>query len=609
MRPRALAEIESSAVARFNAWNGSILVSPTPINIADAYESLIQFLYRAPIGLVQTALDGKVEIINPMSASLLMPLSRTGHLDNLFVALEEVAPELRQMVRAFKDPSGTVCESLRFPIVNDENSKAPQTLCVNLVKLDDSRLMAMVSDVTFEVQREHEDLMRGIDAAARIDNLTQMPTRAVVCELIDKKIARSADQPNSGFAIIYINCDRFKQINDTLGRATGDEVLGLMADRLRSTLRQYTRGGRYAVIESVAARMDGDEFVVVLSDLKLLEDVHVVTQRLVDVLGQPYAIRTHQLHCTVSMGVVLRPQVTGDAATILQDASIAMVEAKRAGGARYVIFEPAMQERAARRSGIESDLRRAIVQQELFVVYQPVVGLQGSSGEVDRSAGIEALVRWRHPTRGTIPPIEFIGVAEESGLISELGEFVLEAACSQFMQWQQQLGSRAPRHLAVNLSRGQLDNPGFLASVQRILHRTRMRPADLQLEITESLAAQDETVQLRLHDLKALGLTLALDDFGTGYSSLASLHLLPVDTIKIDRSFVTEAVTSAHHRVLIEATVQVAESLQMSTVAEGIETEEQAAVVQRLGCQKGQGYFFSKPLSAAEIVQWAGGIA
>jgi EAL domain-containing protein (putative c-di-GMP-specific phosphodiesterase class I) len=355
--------------------------------------------------------------------------------------------------------------------------------------------------------------------------------------------------------------------------------------------------------------MDGDEFVVVLSDLKLLEDVHVVTQRLVDVLGQPYAIRTHQLHCTVSMGVVLRPQVTGDAATILQDASIAMVEAKRAGGARYVIFEPAMQERAARRSGIESDLRRAIVQQELFVVYQPVVGLQGSSGEVDRSAGIEALVRWRHPTRGTIPPIEFIGVAEESGLISELGEFVLEAACSQFMQWQQQLGSRAPRHLAVNLSRGQLDNPGFVASVQRILHRTRMRPADLQLEITESLAAQDETVQLRLHDLKALGLTLALDDFGTGYSSLASLHLLPVDTIKIDRSFVTEAVTSAHHRVLIEATVQVAESLQMSTVAEGIETEEQAAVVQRLGCQKGQGYFFSKPLSAAEIVQWAGGIA
>jgi diguanylate cyclase (GGDEF)-like protein len=609
MRPRALAEIESSAAARFNAWNGSILVSPTPINIADAYESLIQFLYRAPIGLVQTALDGKVEIINPMSASLLMPLSRTGHLDNLFVALEEVAPELRQMVRAFKDPSGTVCESLRFPIVNDENSKAPQTLCVNLVKLDDSRLMAMVSDVTFEVQREHEDLMRGIDAAARIDNLTQMPTRAVVCELIDKKIARSADQPNSGFAIIYINCDRFKQINDTLGRATGDEVLGLMADRLRSTLRQYTRGGRYAVIESVAARMGGDEFVVVLSDLKLLEDVHVVTQRLVDVLGQPYAIRTHQLHCTVSMGVVLRPQVTGDAATILQDASIAMVEAKRAGGARYVIFEPAMQERAARRSGIESDLRRAIVQQELFVVYQPVVGLQGSSGEVDRSAGIEALVRWRHPTRGTIPPIEFIGVAEESGLISELGEFVLEAACSQFMQWQQQLGSRAPRHLAVNLSRGQLDNPGFVASVQRILHRTRMRPADLQLEITESLAAQDETVQLRLHDLKALGLTLALDDFGTGYSSLASLHLLPVDTIKIDRSFVTEAVTSAHHRVLIEATVQVAESLQMSTVAEGIETEEQAAVVQRLGCQKGQGYFFSKPLSAAEIVQWAGGIA
>jgi EAL domain-containing protein (putative c-di-GMP-specific phosphodiesterase class I) len=311
----------------------------------------------------------------------------------------------------------------------------------------------------------------------------------------------------------------------------------------------------------------------------------------------------------VSMGIVRRPQVIGDAATILRDASIAMVEAKRAGGARYVVFEPAMQERAVRRSGIESDLRRAIGRQELMVVYQPVVGLQSPSGDVDRAAGVEALVRWRHPTRGMIPPLEFIGVAEECGLISDLGEFVLETACRQFVQWHEELDSHAPRRLAVNLSRGQLADPGFVGSVQRILRRTRMVPEHLQLEVTESLAAQDETVQSRLHDLNALGLTLALDDFGTGYSSLASLHLLPVDTIKIDRSFITEAVTSEHHRVLIEATVRVARSLRMGTVAEGIETGAQAAVVRQLGCEKGQGYFFSKPLSATGIVQWLGVMA
>jgi EAL domain-containing protein (putative c-di-GMP-specific phosphodiesterase class I) len=203
--------------------------------------------------------------------------------------------------------------------------------------------------------------------------------------------------------------------------------------------------------------------------------------------------------------------------------------------------------------------------------------------------------------------MEFIGVAEDCGLITALGEFVLDTACRQFVAWKSALGERAPRLLAVNLSRGQLGQPGFIASVERVLQASGMNPSQLQLEVTESLAAQDETVRACLVGLKELGLTLALDDFGTGYSSLASLHLLPVDTVKIDRSFVSEAVTSAHHRVLIEATVRVARSLDMGTVAEGIETAGQAAVVRSLGCEKGQGYLFSKPLQAAELTQWLGG--
>jgi diguanylate cyclase (GGDEF)-like protein len=427
-----------------------------------------------------------------------------------------------------------------------------------------------------------------------------------VHERIAQAIKDVAANPGQDFVVLFINCDRFRQVNDALGHAAGDELLGLMANRLRSSLRRRPRGELDQGSSELAARLGGDEFFVLLNGLRSGDDAHAVAQRLVDEMGQPYGLRGQQLRCGVSIGLVLCGQATGDADGLLQDASIAMVEAKRAGGGRFCVFEPAMRERAARRSSVESDLRMALSQRQLFVVYQPVVGLQGVGEGIDRSAGVEALVRWLHPQRGVVAPMEFIGVAEECGLITALGEFVLDTACRQFVAWQTTLGARAPRLLAVNLSRGQLQ-PGFIASVERVLLASGMNPAQLQLEVTESLAAQDESVRACLVGLKALGLTLALDDFGTGYSSLASLHLLPVDTVKIDRSFVSEAVTSAHHRVLIEATVRVARSLNMRTVAEGIETTGQAAVVRSLGCQKGQGYLFSKPLQAAELAQWLAG--
>jgi diguanylate cyclase (GGDEF)-like protein len=421
-------------------------------------------------------------------------------------------------------------------------------------------------------------------------------------ERIAQAIGAAAADPDRGFAVLFINCDRFRQVNDALGHAAGDELLGMMADRLRTSLRR--RGDTPQDLNELAARLGGDEFVVLIDGLPRGDDAYAIAQRLVDVMGRPYGLRGQQLRCGVSIGLVLSCQAPGDADGVLQDASIAMVDAKRAGGGRLCVFEPVMRERAARRSSVESDLRLALMQRQLFVVYQPVVGLRGVDERIDRYAGVEALVRWMHPQRGLVPPMEFIGVAEDCGLISALGDYVLDTACRQFVAWQAALGARAPRLLAVNLSRGQLGQPGFIASVERVLDASGMNPAQLQLEVTESLAAQDETVRACLVGLKALGLTLALDDFGTGYSSLASLHLLPVDTVKIDRSFVSEAVTSTHHRVLIEATVRVATSLQMGTVAEGIETAGQAAVVRSLGCEKGQGYLFSKPLQAGELTQW-----
>ena len=217
------------------------------------------------------------------------------------------------------------------------------------------------------------------------------------------------------------------------------------------------------------------------------------------------------------------------------------------------------------------------------------------------------LVCWRHPVRGIVPPIDFITVAEECGLIGAVGDFVLERSCRDFMDWGARLGSAAPKLIAVNLSRAQLGQPGWIDSVRRVLQATGMPAEQLQLEVTESLAAQDQGIQQRLHELKALGIQLALDDFGTGYSSLSSLHLLPVDTVKIDRSFVSQSDTSHHHRVLIEATVKVAQSLGMKTFAEGIETQSQANVVRAQSCAKAQGYFYSRPLPSEALLEWLAG--
>ena len=581
-----------------------------PDDPGDAYEALLQFLYMAPIGLAQTTLDGQVTLINPISARLLMPLSRDGSLDNVFDVLAGVAPDLRARVAAFAEPSGVVCEAqrIRLDVTGTGAGPGPQVLALSVLKLDAARLMVVLDDATLAVRREQQGLARHLDDAARIDLLTRLPNRTAVRERLQCAIGRARGDDDYQFAVLFINCDRFKRINDTLGAAVGDGVLALMGKRLQAALRAGDLVGRADCAgcedcagcgEPMAARLGGDEFAVVLDGLRHADDVHAIARRLLDVLARPYGIGAHQVHCTASAGVLMRAQASGDADALLQDASIAMIEAKRAGGARHVVFEPAMQARAALRGAMEAGLRAALAAGELFVVYQPVIDLADCS-----TAGVEALVRWRHPVRGLVPPVEFIGVAEECGLIDALGAFVLQAACRQFVAWQAQLGARAPRTLAVNLSRAQLAHPALVADVRRTLQDCGMPAARLQLEVTESLAAQDAAVQARLHELKALGLTLALDDFGTGYSSLASLHQLPVDTVKIDRSFVSCVDTSRHHRVLVEATIRVAASLGMGTVAEGIETAAQAAVIRELGCDKGQGYLFGKPMPAEELTRW-----
>ena len=569
-----------------------------------AQEALMQFLYRAPIGLVQCASDGTVEMMNPKSAQLLMTITPDGSLDNLFDAFANHAPELRAMVEDFPEPTGIVCDAHRIAIGATAALPA-RTFSIDMTRIDADCLMAVVSDVTSESEREQMEIARVLRHAARVDTLTAMPNRAALRERVQTVLEREPIDPGYEFAVLHLNCDRFKQINDSFGHHAGDEVLASMAGRLRAELRPTDSVGLATETCRMAARISGDEFVVLLEGLRTPGDVHLVVTRLLETLARPYHVDGHRLHCGVSIGIAARKDVTSDADALLRDASIAMDEAKRIGGGRYAAFEPDMRQRAVRRGDVEAELRVAIAERQLFVVFQPVVGLR-KAGAVDRAAGVEALVRWRHPTRGVVSPIEFIEVAEVTGLIGALGDFVLRDACAHFMGWRRDFGERAPRHLAVNVSRAQLGADDFVVSVQRVLDETGM-PADrLQLEVTESLAAQDVAVQRRLHELKAIGVTLALDDFGTGYSSLSSLHLLPVDTVKIDRSFVSLVDQSLHHRVLVEATVRVARSLGMITVAEGVETEMQAAVIRDLGCDKGQGYLFSRPLPAAELSAWLG---
>ncbi|WP_326538345.1 putative bifunctional diguanylate cyclase/phosphodiesterase [Pseudorhodoferax sp.] len=455
-------------------------------------------------------------------------------------------------------------------------------------------LVACYVDMTERLQ-----LLEQLRDAARSDPLTHMPNRAVVLERVQRAIDHHRRHPAYRFAVLFMDIDRFKQVNDTLGHRAGDDLLCQMAARLDETLRPGDAVARVGSLLRTAARTGGDEFVIVLEGIHHIDDACHVADRLQRELSQPYRLGTTVVHTSVSIGIVGTDQASEDAEAVLRDCDTAMFEAKRAGRGCWKLFDASMHERVKAALELEGELRRALAGGELTVAYQPLVSLADT-----RLAGVEALVRWRHPERGDIPPGSFIGLAEECGLIDAIGDTVLRQACAQFGEWQQRWGAHAPQLLAVNLSRAQLRQPGLVPEVLAVLAENGLQPGQLQFEVTESFAAQDEQVQAALRALKAAGLRLALDDFGTGYSSLACLHQLPVDTVKIDRSFVSRAGQTETHRVLVTATVRVARTLGLDTVAEGIETPEQAALMAELGCDIGQGWHFGRPMTGSAVDRW-----
>jgi diguanylate cyclase (GGDEF)-like protein/PAS domain S-box-containing protein len=421
------------------------------------------------------------------------------------------------------------------------------------------------------------------------DVLTGLPNRVLFLDRLGRALEHAKWSQDFLFAVLLLDLDRFKMINESLGHVIGDQMLSAMAHRLEDCLRNAApRPGEGYTI----ARLGGDEFAILLEGIQDINDATCVAERLQQQLAAPFTLGGHEVFTTASIGIALSATGYGRPEDLLRDADTAMYRAKAHGKACHEVFDTAMHARAVARLQVETDLRRAVERQEFRVVYQPIVAL--ASG---RLVGFEALVRWQHPHRGLVPPLEFIPVAEENGLIIPIGQWVLRTACQQIRAWQQQCSAHLPLSIGVNLSGKEFMQPNLAAQIAQVLEETALEPRSLQLEITESVL-MDHTAAGTLAQLRALGLELSMDDFGTGYSSLSYLHRFPMQILKIDRSFVNRMGAEGPNANIVRTIISLARDLGMQVIAEGVETAEHLDALRALNCGYGQGYFFSKPLDA-----------
>ncbi|MDB5850788.1 MAG: putative diguanylate cyclase/phosphodiesterase, partial [Rhodoferax sp.] len=433
------------------------------------------------------------------------------------------------------------------------------------------------------MKRHQQDAER-IQYLAYHDNLTGLPNRAMFGVALSQALG-CGKRYGGRFAAYFIDLDRFKQINDTLGHAAGDLLLKEVASRLQMTLRA----------SDTVARLGGDEFVVLVPELQDDTQAETVARKILGAISRPFSVPGQELRVTCSVGISRFPDDGADEQTLMKHADIAMYQAKEAGRNGFAFYSAERNVNSFERLALESSLRRALERDELLLHYQPKKDFR--SGE---TAGMEVLLRWQHPDLGMVSPTQFIPVAEETGLIVPIGKWVLRTACRQTMAWQ--AAGLAGLVVAVNLSPRQFIDESFLDDVLAILAETGMDPKLLELEITESMIMHDvERGRALLNTLKALGIRIAIDDFGTGYSSLATLKQFPIDTLKVDRSFIRDLETDAEDRGLTEAIIAMAKTLSLHLVAEGVETVAQSDFLRARGCDELQGFLFSKPVPAAEF--------
>jgi diguanylate cyclase (GGDEF)-like protein len=529
--------------------------------------------------------EGNVISMNAFAA---LALQRQGENIHGRPITELLGPSVSAIVAASSNPTPS----------SDDTYKARGTFLERIPRRNGAEFPAEVTCAHLHSQGQRITIIHFSDVSGRYwrDPLTGLPTRTALLERISHAIARAERHPDTAqFALVFIDLDRFRSVNDAHGIAIGDDVLVAIGRRIRQTVRR---------IDAVAqpSHLDRDEFAVLLEDLSSLEDVRLVAQRLIDTIRKPIILRDGSaLIIGASIGIAAPTVGHTSAEALLQDAETAMRRAKATPSEPCQVFDFAMHARVQSRLHIETELRAALTRDEFVLQYQPIVSL--ASGKI---TSCEALVRWVHPKRGVVPPLEFIAIAEAVGLIVPLGNLVLEKACQQAHSWSSMgLGDLS---VAVNVSARQLSEDQLVDTVKATLARTGLAPHLLKIEITETAAASNpDGAILVLRQLKELGVELLIDDFGTGYSSLSRLTRFPLDKLKIDRSFVAHTPYSKHDNAVASTIVAMAHSLGLGVIAEGVETYEQAAFLRLIECEEMQGYLFSQPVSSALFEEMARG--
>lgn len=524
----------------------------------------------------------KIEALNHHLAELIVPsmnVSLMNEICHRLVTLKETAHNAQENVT--RAGERILCEWYHTPILNKTNEVVGIT--------------SLAQDVT----EKHEIEQRLIHNAFH-DSLTGLPNRSLFMRKLESTVKQyhTRNTIEKNCAVFFVDLDGFKFINDSLGHSIGDALLVEVAHRLSKCIRDT----------DLIARLGGDEFAILLDQMKSPDAAIVIASRMQKELTRPFNIHGHEVFTGVSIGIALMQSEISNGEVLLRNADTAMYRAKEAGKSCYRVFTPDMYAKAVSRLEMESDLRKALDRNEFELYYQPILSLRSRL-----LFGFEALVRWRHPKKGLISPVEFIPIAEETGLIKPLGQWVLEEACRQTHQWHEEFPAKSPLTINVNLSAHQFSQPNLAYNIQQTLDDCQLSPHCLKLEITESVLMDHAGSAMGIiDDLKKLGVKFAIDDFGTGYSSLGYLHRFAVDTLKIDRSFIRSLDTDVEKIELVRTILSLAWNLGMDVVAEGIETKKHLAQLRLLKCDYGQGYFFAKPLSKQDSTNllaqiWSGG--
>lgn len=483
-------------------------------------------------------------------------------------------------------------------LVRVQNQLALRSARLEILKLN-VELEDRVKQRTGELEKTLQNLQQEINSRQKLqsqlldmalhDSLTGLPNRVLFIRRLKNALNRAKEQSSYQFALLFLDCDRFKVINDSLGHLVGDELLIAIAYRLQACL----------IPTHTLARLGGDEFGILLENITDINMAIQVAEQILQQLSLAFKLSRYEVFMNASIGISLGNKDYDRPEYLLRDADTAMYRAKAQGRAKYHVFNPAMHQEAIHLLELENDLRRAVERQEFLVYYQPIISLV-----TGRISGFEALVRWQHPIRGLVSPIEFIPVAEETGLINAINTWVLQSACHQLSIWQHYPVTPEPLTMSVNLSARLFLQPNLIEQIDRIIYENKINPAYLELEITESVIMENtNAIEIILQQLKQRQIKLIMDDFGTGYSSLSYLHSFPFNALKIDKSFVKRMQENKENMGLVPAMIGIANSMGMSAIAEGVETQEQLAQLRSLNCNFAQGYLFSKPIEQQLVIK------